>query len=73
MLMVAGGGSSWDWLGGADTVDQLEENLSNLTRNDQLEGRLFIESRHDSFERQDASDTTGRVVMGRRMAGLIVR
>ena len=73
MLMVAGGGSSWDWLGGADTVSQLEENLSNLTRNDQVEGRLFIESRHDSYERQDASDPTGRVVTGRRLAGLVVR
>jgi hypothetical protein len=73
MLMVAGGGSSWNWLGGADTVDQLEENLSNLTRNDQVEGRLFIESRHDSYERQDASDPTGEVVTGRRRAGLVVR
>ncbi|HET7194759.1 MAG TPA: hypothetical protein VFI99_07185 [Nocardioides sp.] len=73
MLMVAGGGSSWDWLGGADTVDQLEKKLSTVTRNDQVEGRLFIESRHHSFERQDASDRTGAVVMGRRMAGLVLR
>jgi hypothetical protein len=73
MLMLAGGGSSWNWLGGADTVAQLEENLSTATRNDQVEGRLFIESRHHSFERQGASDRTGAVVTGRRMAGLVVR
>jgi hypothetical protein len=73
MLMVAGGGSSWSSLGGADTVDQLAEDLSTATRNDQVEGRLFIESRHGSFERQDASPATGRVVAGRRVAGLIVR
>ena len=73
MLMVAGGSASWNWLGGADSVDQLEENLSNATRNDQVEGQLFIESRHHSFERQGASDSTGRVVAGRRLASVIVR
>ena len=73
MLMVAGGGSSWNWLGGADTVEQLQENLSNSARNDQVEAHLFIESRHDSVERQDTSDPVERVVEGRRMIGLVVR
>ena len=65
-LSVGGGGSSWSNAGGADSVAELKQTLSTMARNDAVEGRLFLESRHGVAERREVSPSTGLVVLGGR-------
>jgi hypothetical protein len=65
-LFVGGGGSSWSNTGGADSVAELKRALSTMARNDAVEGRLFLESRHGVAERRDVSPSTDLVVLGGR-------
>jgi hypothetical protein len=73
MLFVGGGASSWFNAGKADSVAELKKGLSENARNDALEVQLFLEGRHHVFEGDDVSSPTDKVVMGHRLAGLVVR
>ena len=73
MLFVGGGASSWFNAGKADSVAELTKGLSESARNDAVAIQLFVEGRHSVFQGDDVSDPTDKVVMGHRLAALVVR
>jgi SpoIVB peptidase S55 len=73
MVAVGGGGSSWFFAGGADSVAELENGLASMARNDAVEGQLLLEKRREVIERRAVSEPTNKVVRGHRRGLLIVR
>ncbi len=73
VIFVGGGGSSWSNMGRADSVAKLKKALSTMARNDAVEAQLLLEGRRGMFERRDVSDPADKVVLGHRLASVVVR
>ena len=72
-IFVGGGGSSWFNAGRANSVAQLKKSLSSMARNDAVEVQLFLEGQRAMIESRDVSAPTDKVVLGERLATVVVR
>jgi hypothetical protein len=72
-LFVGGGASSWFNAGKADTVAELQRGLSNATSNDAVEVQFMLEGRRRMVHGRGVSHPTDKVVIGHRLAALLVR
>ena len=71
-LSVVGG--AWTWSeGSVGSVAAIEKMVAGMTRNDAVEGNLFIDSGRRGLERRDVSAPTAKVVHGQKGVPVRVR
>lgn len=72
-IEVVGGASSWSWPGEVNSVEDMEDYVANLVRNDTVQAQMFLEMGRRGLNKQTASPAVDKVVVGHKRISVRVR